>query len=88
MFRIVDRWLRHKAAMDITRLAVDLTSDAIFRGEEKDITKHVQQIADTAEQLATAHVAVCNKLGGIVTSEPNDSEVKALTKIFNRNSST
>ena len=86
MFRYIDRYLQHRAAMDIMRLAVDLTSDAIFRADERDIAAHIAKVSTTAEALATAHIKVCTKLKGITTIEMTDKEVKVLGTIFSNKS--
>ncbi len=86
MFKIIDRWLKHKAAMDIMNMAVALTSDAIFRGEKEEIETYLTRVDKTAETLAVAHVKVCKELNKMVVVEPTDKEVSALGTIFNRSS--
>jgi len=88
MFKMFDRYLKHRAAMDIMHMAVSLTSDAIFRGEKEDIEAFITRVDKTAASLADAHVKVCTKLLANNGAEPSAGEVKALGTIFNRKDST
>jgi hypothetical protein len=86
MFRIVDRWFKHRATMEIMNMAVAMTSDAIFRGEKEDITTYLARVDTTAETLAIAHIKVCKKLDEMALVEPTDKEVSVLSTIFKRSS--
>lgn len=84
MLRMLDRYFKHRATMEILNLAVTLTRDAIFVSDKEDIAAFIARVDSTAESLAIAHVKVCVKLDEIVTKDPTDKEVAVIGTIFNR----
>lgn len=86
MFSILDRWFRHRAAMDIMNMAVELTKDSIFASDKEEVAACIARIEATAESLAKAHVKVCTEFNKISITAPTDKEVAVIGKIFNHTS--